>query len=50
MYDLVMEWLGLADYIIPFDLKICIVVLVSLFILNFVLDIIKYILYYISER
>lgn len=50
MYDLVVEWLGLADYIIPSDLKILIVVLVSLFILNFVLDIIKFILYYIAGR
>lgn len=50
MITYVMEWLSFADYVLPEDIKVLLSFIVCLYILNFLIDIIRFLIYYISGR
>lgn len=50
MYDIVINWLNIHDIYVSDDIVYVTVVIFSIFVLNFLFDIIRYIMYYISRR
>lgn len=50
MFDQIMEFLGIANYVIPDEIKVFVSVLVIYYLIDFILDIIRYFIYYIGDR
>lgn len=50
MYDLVLEWLGVDSSFVSHDLFYAAVCIASFLILIFLLDFLRFIMYYISRR
>lgn len=50
MISQILEWLGISLYNLSDDVSVIITFVIGMIILGFVLDILRYILYYISRR
>lgn len=50
MYELFINWMGELPLLISDDVLFIFVAVGSLFILNFILDFFRYVMYYITER